>query len=312
MAIRRARPTELPALVERPGQPERNANAAAYLDDLLAKKCTRPDWCLVAEGANGAPEAALALWTLPGHDVPMALVLLEVPWDKPDLATGRALLDEAAELAASLGAEQLEHVIDSPAQPPQFQERPERRAELLRAAGFATTRDGRRYRLRHGAEPTAHDERLTWRALPELGREPFLDLLAAALPTSADAHLAADVERHGARGAAERLLADMDALVYEPEWWELGYAPDGTPAALSLPARNPTTAVIGLVSVHPAHRGKGYATAVVARGTRLLLAAGADGIRGDCDAGNTAMARAFERAGYENFADRQEFARRLR
>ncbi|NGN65907.1 GNAT family N-acetyltransferase [Streptomyces sp. A7024] len=311
MAIRPARPDELPALVERPGRPERNAGTAAYLADLLAKKCTRPEWCLVAEGADGGLDAAVALWTLPGKDVPMAFVLLEAPWDEPGLATGRALLDEAAALAASLGTEELEHVVDSPAQPPQFQERPDRRVELLLASGFTSVREGRRFRLRDDAELPAVDERLTWRALPELGREPFLDLLAATLPTSADARMAADVAEHGARGAAEIFLTDMEGLSYEPDWWELGYAPDGTPAAASLPARNPTTAVIGLVGVHPVHRGKGYATAVVARGTRLLQAAGADEIRGDCDAANIPMFRAFERAGYENFADRQEFARRL-
>jgi RimJ/RimL family protein N-acetyltransferase len=241
----------------------------------------------------------------------MALVLLEAPWDEPGLATGQALLAEAVALADSLGATQLEHVTDSPPQPPQYQAETERRVELLRLAGFERARDGRRFRRRSGAEPTSHDDRLTWHSLPTLGREPFIALLAEALPTSADAQLAAKVARHGARRAAESLFAAMEEFSYEPSWWELGYAPDGTPAALSLPARNPSTAVIGLVAVSPACRGNGYATAVVARGTRLLVEAGAEEIRGDCDAANTAMIMAFERAGYENFADRQEFIRRL-
>ncbi|WP_405403744.1 GNAT family N-acetyltransferase [Streptomyces sp. NBC_01104] len=311
MHIRIARPDELPSLVEYSGQPERNAGTAAYLTDLLAKKCTRPEWCLVAEDEAGRLTAATALWTLPGNDIPMALVLLETPWDEPGLATGLALLAEAAALADSLGATELEHVTDSPTQPPQYQAEPERRTELLRLAGFEHARDGRRFRRRTGAELTAHDDRLTWHSLPSLGREPFIALLAEAIPTSADAQLAARVARHGARRAAESLFADMEEFSHDPSWWELGYAPDGTPAALSLPARNPSIAVIGLVAVSPACRGNGYATAVVARGTRLLVEAGAEEIRGDCDAANTAMIMAFERAGYENFADRQEFTRRL-
>ncbi|WP_234441882.1 GNAT family N-acetyltransferase, partial [Streptomyces sp. WM6386] len=60
------------------------------------------------------------------------------------------------------------------------------------------------------------------------------------------------------------------------------------------------------MAVSPACRGNGYATAVVARGSRLLVEAGTEEIRGDCDAANTSMITAFERADYENFADRQE------
>ncbi|MFE6976307.1 GNAT family N-acetyltransferase [Streptomyces sp. NPDC057682] len=311
MPIRIAHPGELPSLVEHIGRPERNAGTAAYLTDLLEKKCTRPEWCLVAEDADGRLTAATALWTMPGNDVPMALVLLEAPWDEPGLSTGRALLDEAVALGRSLGATELGHVVDSPAQAPQFQTDPERRAELLRLAGFDLARDGRRFRRAVGDELSAYDARLTWRALPDVGREPFLALLAEALPTSADSHFSALIAREGARAAAESVFEDMEGFAYEPHWWEIGYAPDGTPAALSLPARNPGAAVIGLVAVAPACRGNGYATAVVARGTRLLTEAGAEEIRGDCDAANTAMIKAFERAGYENFADRQEFARRL-
>ncbi|MFI6938607.1 GNAT family N-acetyltransferase [Streptomyces sp. NPDC050418] len=311
MAIRIAHPDELPNLVRIPGRPERNAGTAAYLDDLIAKKCTRPEWCLVAEDSAGQLTAATALWTLPGSAVPMALVLIEAPWDEPGLTTGQELLSEAAALARSLGATELEHVIDSPVQPPQFQAEPERRAELLQLAGFARARDGRRFRRHSGAGLTSYDDRLTWRSVTDLGSEPFIALLTQALPTSADAQLGAMVARHGARGAAERLFADMEQFSFEPAWWEVGHTPDGTPAALSLPARNASTAVIGLVAVAPECRGNGYATAVVARGTRLLVEAGAEEIRGDCDAANIAMITAFERAGYENFADRLEFTRQL-
>ena len=96
MPIRIARPDELPALVQHSDQPERNAGTAAYLTDLLAKKCTRPEWCLVAEDEAGRLTAATALWTLPGTDVPMALVLLETPWDEPGLATGQRTFSGAA------------------------------------------------------------------------------------------------------------------------------------------------------------------------------------------------------------------------
>ncbi|MFE5615968.1 GNAT family N-acetyltransferase [Streptomyces sp. NPDC056524] len=118
-----------------------------------------------------------------------------------------------------------------------------------------------------------------------------------------------DPERNAATRAYLTQL--LDSACTRPEWWELGYDADGTVAVISLPAENPGFPVIGFVGVAPAHRGKGYATSVVIRGTRVLVAAGAREIRGDCDAANVAMAKAFERAGYVNFADRLEFARAL-
>ncbi|WP_028798334.1 GNAT family N-acetyltransferase [Streptomyces purpureus] len=308
--IRAARSDELPALLEYPGDTERNAATRAYLGQLLDTTCTRPAWCLVAEDDGGRLVGSVVLWTLPGHEVPYAFVLFEAQAQ----GVGAALLEAAVAKARELGADELEHVIDSPAQAPQFQREPERRGELLRAAGFRVVRDGRRFALRVPGQPgrlPADDARLTFRSLAGLGRGPFLDLLEHLLAVTSDARLAADVERYGARRAAEQLLEETAELRHEPHWWEIGHDPDGTPAVISLPAQNPSVPVIGFVGVAPAHRGKGYATSAVIRGTRILAANGATEIRGDCDAANAAMAKAFTRAGYENFADRLEYSRAL-
>jgi RimJ/RimL family protein N-acetyltransferase len=308
--VRPATDSELPAMVRYPDDPERNAATREYLAGLLAKECTRPQWCLVAEDA-GRLVGSVALWAFPGNDVPRDLILLEAPWSEPELRTGRALLAAAVDLARSLGATELGHVLDSPVQGPQFQRHPERRTELLQLAGFEATRDGRRFRRTAGPALPPADPRLTFRALPEVGRGPFIDLLELLLADTADAALAADVKQHGLRRAAEILFAEMEEFDYDPAWWELGYDADGTPATIGLPARSPAFPVIGFVGVSPAHRGKGYAASVVARGTRHLARSGADEIRGDCDAANLAMVKAFQRAGYENFANRLEFARPL-
>ena len=76
-------------------------------------------------------------------------------------------------------------------------------------------------------------------------------------------------------------------------------------------ARNPGAAGISLVGVALAHRGNGCSLAAVARGTQILVASGATEIRGDCDATNTGMVKAFEHSGYINFASRQVYSRSL-
>ena len=244
---------------------------------------------------------------MPGRDIPVDIVLL----DAPDDATGEALLAAAAALARDLGATEQGHVLDTPGQAPQFQRNAEFREQLLARAGFSLIRDGRRFIWRAGTPLPPQDSRLTWRSLPDLGREPFIDVLADVLVDTADSILRDEVAEHGARGAAALNFDDMAGMDHEPEWYEIGYDADDRPVAVSLPARNAGSAVIGLVGVASAHRGRGYATAVVARGTHILVDNGATEIRGDCDTANVGMAKAFERAGFTTFARRKMFRRPL-
>ncbi|MGW1066275.1 GNAT family N-acetyltransferase [Streptomyces aureus] len=306
LTIRTARPDEIPALTTFPDDDERNAATAAYLTGLLESGCTRPEWCLVAE-RDGRLAGNAVLWTIPGRDVPMDIVLLE-PGD-PD--TGQALLAHAAQQARGLGAQTQGHVLDAPAQAPQFQRDPRLRETLLAGAGFTVARDGRRFEWTLGDPVPAQDERLHWRSLADLGEDPFVELLADTFTDTKDSIFQAEIAEHGLRGAAERNIADMLEMDHEPGWFEIGYDAADTPVAISMPARTPNSAVIGLVAVARAGRGQGYATAVVARGTHVLLDAGFDAIRGDCDADNIGMARAFQRAGYRNFANRKMFTRPL-
>lgn len=306
LKIRPARPDELPALTTYPNDDVRNAATAAYLKGLLDSGCTHPGWCLVAE-RDGTLAGNVVLWTIPGRGVPMDIVLLE----PGDADTGTALLEHAAGLARSLGAVTQGHVLDMPSQAPQFQRDPHMREQLLADNGFSVARDGCRFLWQAGEPLPAQDERLHWRSLAELGEEPFVDLLSDSFADTRDSIFLAEIAEHGRRGAAERTVADMLEMDHQPDWYEIGYDAQDRPVALSMPARNPSAAVIGLVGVATAGRGHGYATAVVARGTHVLATNGATEIRGDCDASNIAMFKAFHRAGYRNFANRKMFSRPL-
>lgn len=305
--VRVAQADEIPTLVEVPGDPTRNAATADYLAGLLTSGCTRPEWCLVAVGAEGRPTGSIVLWTAPGRSVPMDFVLFEAP----DAAVGAALLAAAGGLARDLGAERQGHVLDSPAQAPQFQRDPEFREKMLVEAGFTLDRDGCRFSWTAADPLPAQDPRLTWQSLATLGEAPFVDLLTDAFADTADSIFQAEIAEHGRRGAAELNLRECLEFDHEPQWFEIGFDASGTPAALSLPARNAVFPIVSLIGVATAHRGKGFATAAVARATQTLANAGATEIRGDCDRANVAMYHAFQRAGYTNFADRKMFDRTL-
>lgn len=308
MPIRTARPDEIPALYTT-GDSVRDADTAGYLTRLLDVGCVKADWCFVSE-TDGAVGGSIVLWTRPGHGTPTDFVLFDTDWDRtPEV--GRALIDHAVEAAAGFGAEALAHVLDSPGQVPQHQSHAEVRHEALAGAGFAVTRDGRRWEWLAGDPVPEADDRLTWRDLSALGEEPFLELLAELLADTGDSLLRDAVNRLGLRGAAKEVWQGSLGMEHEDAWFELGFDADGTAAAISLPSRTPSAAVIGFVGVSPRHRGKGYAASIVARGTRILAAAGAETVRGDCDSANIAMVRGFERAGYRNFADRREYRKVL-
>jgi RimJ/RimL family protein N-acetyltransferase len=275
---------------------------AAYLQTLLEQRCTRPEW-FVADGDSSA-----VLWSLPGGDVPSNVVLIETDWSDEALAAGRSLMARVHELASQLGAGELGHTIDSPPVAPQHQEQPEARVRLLEQTGYELVRDGLRWLLPSPRD--AYDGPLTFRAICEVGEDAFADAIAATFEGTPDAELTLDVEQHGPRDAARRYLDDHKALEHRPEWFELGYAGDEL-AGVIMGARNPTSAVIAYVGVVPAQRGRGFAPALVRRGTARLAAAGAAEVRGDCDRDNVAMARAFERAGYTRFARRRSFRHKL-
>jgi GNAT superfamily N-acetyltransferase len=284
--------------------PEKAAGLRAYLDSQLAAGSIRPEWCFVAE-RDGRQLGRAALYAMPGVDVPASIALLETSWDEP--AAGPEVLRLVAAQARDLGAAELEYALDAPPVAPRFQYHPAEQEAALRAAGFRLLRDGMRWRWTTDSPVPPQDDRLTFRPLPEVGRETFVDVLGRTMEGTADADLADGVAKYGVRGAGEWIFDLMAKFDHQDEWYEIGFAPDGSPAAVSMPARNPGSAVIGHVGVVPEHRRRGYATAVVARGVAVLAAAGAASVVGDCDAANTGIARAFAANGFDNFVNRREF-----
>ena len=212
-------------------------------------------------------------------------------------------------------AEEIKHVLDSPAMPPQFQYYPERRAELLEAAGFALTRETDRFEWR-GEEPPGDPERLIFRTLEEVGEEEFVGAIERVSEGTLDGGVRADRERLGAEHAARQFYVDACRMAYEPSWWRLAYdgeAPDGELVGLVMSAEAPAFLTIFYIGVVPEMRGRGYVDDLLTAGTSTLLSTRANGgnvkpLRADTDVANAPMAAAFERAGWARFARRREYA----
>ena len=278
-----------------------------YLERLIDQGATRLEWCLVGLDSE-EPVARAALWALPGNTEPTDIVLVACDWDEDDLASGRALLTKLHELARGLGSDTLNHHVDSPPGPPQYQENDDARVRLLEDCGYELLRDGLRWRLTMPPSPAAgQPSSLTFRSLPEAGEDAFVDAITRTYAGTRDTWLARNVEELGPARAAREDFDDAKGLEYEPGWWELAYTEAGELAGVIMATCNRGTAVIYYVGVVPEQRGRGIAAQLVRRGTEHLAATGVDEIRGDCDVGNVAMVKAFERAGYERFARRRSY-----
>jgi ribosomal protein S18 acetylase RimI-like enzyme len=290
-----------------------------YLHRLIDQGAVRPEWCVVGFD-SGRPVARAALWALPfsgtwslegpgpeSNAVPTDIVLIECDWNEDRLVSGRALLTELHERARRLSSAALSHHVDTPPGPPQYQENDDARVRLLEDAGYELLRDGLRW---HAVSPPADDagaHALVFRSIREVGEDAFVDAIARTYYGTRDAWLTRNVEQLGPARAAREDFGDAKALEYEPGWWELAYTAEGELAGVIMAARNPGAAVVYYVGVAPEQRGRGIAAQLVRRGTAQLIAAGAKEIRADCDLGNVAMVKAFERAGYERFARRRSF-----
>jgi ribosomal protein S18 acetylase RimI-like enzyme len=282
-----------------------------YAESLLQGRFTKPEWCLLGLKA-GKPVARAALWALPGQAVPTDTVLIDADWSDQDLSVGQALLTQVHELAGGLGAHALTHHVDSPPGAPQYQENEEARIRLLVESGYELLRDGLRWRYSGASAHEASPARaLAFRALPDVGEDAFVDALASTYQGTRDSWITRGIEEHGPHGAARADFLDYQGMEHLPEWWELAYTDDGALAGVIMVARNPSSAVIAFVGVVPEQRGRGLAQQLVRRGTEQLLESGTDEIRGDCDLDNVGMVKAFERAGYEQFARRRSYQRAI-
>jgi ribosomal protein S18 acetylase RimI-like enzyme len=287
------------------------AQLREYADTLLQGRFTKPDWCLVGLEA-GKPVARAALWALPGQAIPTDIVLIEADWSDNDLSAGQALMAQVHELAEGLGTRALTHHVDSPPGAPQYQENEGARIRLLVESGYELLRDGLRWRYSGASAQGASPARaLAFRALPEVGEDAFVDALASTYEGTRDSWITRSIEEHGTHGAARADFLDYQGMEHLPEWWELAYTDDGALAGVIMAAMNPSSAVIAFVGVVPEQRGRGLAQRLVRRGTEQLLESGADEIRGDCDLDNVGMVKAFERAGYEQFARRRSYQRAI-
>ena len=306
MRIRPIDEHELPAFAAIGADSTHTDDIHQYLQQMISLGSMRRDWCFVAEDA-GRLLGRLAFWTLPKVGLPLAVVLLDIPWDSDYLTTGTRLFHQSITAMRPYGMGELEHVLDTPSQWPQWQNFPEQRQHLLRHLGFSIERETLRFAWQPTAMPPVLTHQLTFRTLDAVGAARFIEAIERVSAASLDQRTQQDRTRLGAAGEAQQTWDDLQRMEYNPAWWQLAYTSNDDLVGLVMPTRNPTAATIGYIGVVPEQRGHGYIDDLLAQGTITLLNTNTTTIRADTDVANIPMAQAFRRAGYRQFATRREY-----
>ncbi|TDV52290.1 GNAT family N-acetyltransferase [Actinophytocola oryzae] len=256
--------------------------------ELLALGQYRLEWTWVAL-RDGAVVARAAWWAGPDDDAPMAL-------DWLDFAPGED--GTAVELLRKAGFD-AEYCL---VLPPAWRDRPE-----TRAAGEARVDVAQRVGMRPFIERLNYlwtpantlpprPGRLEYR--PEADDDVVLDVLRRIAEGSLDAHDRRSREKGGVDEAARDNLEFLHWMPSSRDWWRLAFTPSGEIVGLTVPGRNYTRPVIGIIGVVPEQRGNRYAFDLLVEATHLLVEAGVDRIGAETDTTNTPMAATFRRAGY--------------
>ncbi|MFJ4918579.1 GNAT family N-acetyltransferase [Streptomyces sp. NPDC088725] len=279
-------------------------------DDLAAGR-RRPTAMWVAlEGDRLLARAAW--WTSAAGRDPLALDCLDV-FDVDDTLpdpyrseVALRLLETATAQVVPAGAPRPEYGRFLPSdwrEDPAARAVVENRTRVLERTGARLLVERLRLEWRAGTPVPADDGTLVFR--PADDREELLSLMTAVLEGTLDAHSRAELDSGmSAREAAERQYAEeLTAYASPRAWWRIAQLPyTGEPVGFVIPARNSYRPIIAYIGVLPAHRGRGHVDRILAEGTRVLAAEGVEQIRAATDVANVPMARAFERAGYVNFA----------
>ncbi len=271
------------------------------LRSFLASGHYRHSWIWLAE-EDGEVMARAVWWGLPGAEAPAALDCLHV----------HPSADDRVGLAAELlGRAHTAHG-DRPAYhvfvPGDWREDPRVAAAIAwrwAAAGRAgLTEELERLRYEWTAEAGVPEPsgRLEFRG--EDDDEVFAEAFRRVAVGTLDHHTREALAATDPATQARRDVADYRSLPGDRSWWRLARTGDGELVGIALPSANSGGPVVGYLGVLPEHRGRGYVDDLLAEITRSHAERGARRIVADTDADNTPMARAFERAGYRNFAVR--------
>ena len=266
------------------------------LADDLANGRRRPEWLWMALRGDTVVARA-AWWCRPGDERPVLMDIFDLDGDTAD---GVRLVRTAL---ASLGVappEFCHYLAPDWRDHEETRRAAEQRMAALQETGAKLFVERLRMDWLPGTPIPAPSGRLTFR--PPHDAEELIGLMTRVLDGTLDAYSRADLTTMTAAEAARTQYRDeLEKFASPHDWWRVGVTAGGEPVGFVVPAHNGYNPCIAYIGVVPEHRGRGHVDDLLAAGTSVLAAQDVPRIRASTDLGNTPMAAAFARAGYQVF-----------
>ncbi|MEU5865962.1 GNAT family N-acetyltransferase [Nonomuraea sp. NPDC047529] len=276
----------------------------AHPDRLLSfleSRNYRYDRIWVAE-ENGEILARAVWWGFAGEERPLALDCVYVHPSVEDRVGLAAELLRHAHAAFGRTPEYHVFVSNGWREDPKASAAIAWRWEAAGRAGLTEELERLRYAWTPGSPVPEPSDRLVFRGDDD--DEVFVDAFRQVAEGTLDFHTRQALMTMDPVEQAREDVRDNRSMRGERSWWRLAYDKSGDLVGVALPSANDAGPVVGYLGVVPAHRGRGYVDELLGEITRFHAERGVPGIMADTDAGNVPMARAFERAGYENVSVR--------
>lgn len=298
-----ADPAEVEHLVSRS---ENREVSARWVAGLLERGESRPEWCRLAESPDGDLLAGHVLDSFslesPPGPVPTFVTLLGHVDDGAAVALLRNDLDE-------FGADAVEARVTTYGDV-SLPLAALRRAQVgvLHAAGFALLVDRVQLEWRSTSPVPRPSGLLDIRPASTLPSRDLVEVFAGVGDGSVDNGMVSGRSTLGRDGEAERRLRYARRRSHRDAWFVVGVDPSGEPVGFVQSAlADGDRAILAEIGVIERYRGRRYVDELLAYGTGVLAAYGADRIMSTTDVVNRGMRGAFARAGYAESGARRDF-----
>jgi ribosomal protein S18 acetylase RimI-like enzyme len=222
--------------------------------------------------------------------------IVAVRWDKGEFEAARAVIEAAVE-AAQPGTE-----LQLTANTEVHDWIPERVA-LFESVGFTLWQEKEGFWFTDIGQEMPPPEGVIVRTLADIGRDAFIDVIAACTPGTLDRVDADWIASTGAHGWASTLVEDCFQPGDEQHWYVITDTAD-EPVGFVAPSAfdEPDTGTIQHIGVVAGHRGHGYVDQLLRLANRTVRDRGWIGMRSDVDVTNAPMLAAMRRNGHREDA----------
>ena len=265
-----------------------------WIDKLLEKKETKPEWCFVGE-EDDKFLGKIVYFQFQGEESMICAVGLDLPWEGDYIGVGEGLLTKSFKELKSYNFIKIEIRCDT------GDEYYQNIIALCEKVGCNLIQDKISYVLTDFNNPEKERKRLVFKSLDEVGEEKFIRAIKSVTEKTLDRVDKQDVELLGAEQAAREYFNVLKSIDFNEKNWVLGYDKQNNLVGLVV-AQNfsEKAGCINYIGVVPEFRGNNYSFDLSLKATQLLSNSGSmKKIIADIDTQNIPLEKTLQSLKYQ-------------